>query len=132
MRSDEQQIRQVITEWQQATALGDLSRILPLMAEDVVFLQPGQPPMRGREAFAAGFQTALSMFSITSNSVVQEIEVSGDLAYCWTQLTVTITPKNGNPPKRRSGYTLTTFRKLADGQWVLSRDANMLTLENAS
>ena len=129
MPNDEQKIRHIITEWHKATALGDISRILPLMAEDVVFLQPGQPPMRGRDAFAAGFTTALKLFRINSSSEVQEIQVTGDLAYCWTQLSVTITPVQAGASKRRSGYTLSVFRKLADGNWVLTRDANMLTTE---
>ena len=37
MQNDEQSIRDLVAKWQSATAAGDLSRILPLMAEDVVF-----------------------------------------------------------------------------------------------
>ena len=48
MTNDEKAIRNVISSWQKATAEGDLDRILTLMSEDVVFLTPGQPPMRGR------------------------------------------------------------------------------------
>jgi ketosteroid isomerase-like protein len=40
-----------------------------------------------------------------------------------------MTPLQGGSPTRRSGYTLTIFRKQADGAWVLARDANMLTAE---
>jgi ketosteroid isomerase-like protein len=47
------------------------------MAEDVVFLMPGQPPMRGRSAFAAG-QAALRQFRIEATSDIQEIKVFGD------------------------------------------------------
>lgn len=46
-------IREVIATWMRASADGDLERVLSLMAEDAVFLVPGQAPMRGREAFAA-------------------------------------------------------------------------------
>ena len=60
-KSDEQAIRDVISNWLRATAAGDVDAILPLMAEDVVFLRPGQPPMRGREAFAAGLRAALPL-----------------------------------------------------------------------
>ena len=54
MNTDEQAIRDVVDTWHKATAAGDLSRILPLMAEDVVFLGAGRPPMRGRRAFEDG------------------------------------------------------------------------------
>ena len=40
---------------------------------------------------------------------------------------VTMTPPGGDQPIRRSGYTLTLFRKEADGRWLLARDANLLT-----
>jgi uncharacterized protein (TIGR02246 family) len=42
VQTDEQSIRQLITDWLSATAAGDLSRILPLMTKDVVFLIAGQ------------------------------------------------------------------------------------------
>jgi ketosteroid isomerase-like protein len=38
-----------------------------------------------------------------------------------------MTPPDGGTPVRRSGYTLSVLRKNADGQWVLARDANLLT-----
>jgi ketosteroid isomerase-like protein len=40
-------------------------------------------------------------------------------------LDVTITPAQGSP-SHRSGYTLTIFRKQANGSWLLARDANLL------
>jgi len=42
---------------------------------------------------------------------------------------MTITPRDGGTPMRRSGYTLSILRKEADGRWVLARDANMLTAQ---
>jgi uncharacterized protein (TIGR02246 family) len=49
---DTQQIREVIATWLRASAADDLDTVLSLMAEDVVFLLPGRPPMRGRAAYA--------------------------------------------------------------------------------
>ncbi len=80
--------------------------------------------MRGRDAFATAFQS-LAKIHIEIVSDIQEIEVSGDMAYSWTSLVVTITPKNGGTPARREGYTLTVYRK-QDGEWLLARDANLL------
>ena len=53
MQSDEQEIRHLVTTWMTATKAGDIETVLSLMAEDVVFLLPGQPPMTGKSAFAA-------------------------------------------------------------------------------
>ena len=38
MNADEQTIRDAVDTWHEATAAGDLSRILPLMAEDAARL----------------------------------------------------------------------------------------------
>ena len=132
MPNDEKVIRELVDIWLRATAKGDLPQILNLMAEDVVFLIPGQPPMRGKSAFAAGFKTALEHFRIDSTSDIQEIKVSGDLAYCWNHLTVTMTPLQGGPVKRRTGYTLTVLNRQPDGAWVVVRDANLLTAEGSA
>src|SRR3954468_14359229 len=129
MHADEQAIRDLIAEWMNATAAGDPSRLLGLMDEDVVFLTPGQPPMSGRDRFVAGLKAALAQVRIEATSQVQEVQVEGDLAYCWNHLEVTVTPLQGGEPGRRSGYALTVLRKQPDGAWVISRDANLLTAE---
>ena len=50
MASDEREIRTVHSIWIDAVNAGDLARLLTLVAEDVVFLTPGQAPL-GREGF---------------------------------------------------------------------------------
>ena len=126
MADDNKQIRDLIDNWTRASAAGDISKILSLMDEDAVFLRAEHPPMRGREAFAAQFQRAIEQVRIEATSDIQEIDVSGDMAYCWNELSVIMTPLKGGTPVRHSGPVLTIFRKRADGSWVLRRDANLL------
>ena len=125
--NDEQQIRDLITTWLRVSAEGDISQILPLMTEDVVFLVAGQPPMRGREAFAASFAGWQGKFTLETDCEIQEIQVSGNLAYSWTRLSVTMTPVGGGPANPRSGNTLTVLRKNAEDNWQIFRDANLLS-----
>ena len=126
MTDDEQAIRQLLTTWLAASKAGDTQKVLSLMSDDVVFLVTGQPPMRGKAAFAAS-QAALKGATIDATSEIQEIKVLGDWAYTWTQLSVVITPAIGTAPIRRSGNTLSILRRQADG-WVIARDANMLAV----
>ena len=124
---DERAIRELIATWLRASAAGDTATVLSLMADDVVFLVPGMKPF-GKQEFAEA-QGGLSQFQIDGKSNVREVRVTGDWAYCWTELTVEITPIAGGSSVRRSGHTLSILRKLADGRWVLARDANLLTVE---
>jgi len=126
MNSDEAAIRSLIATWLDASSRGDLDRVLELMAEDVVFLGPGRPPMRGREAFAAATRAAEGHSRMEGRAEVQEVRVLGDWAYSWTQLSVTIHPVAGGIPARLEGPVLSVLRKTGPGRWVIFRDANML------
>jgi uncharacterized protein (TIGR02246 family) len=124
--NDEQQIRELVATWMSATKAGDTASVLTLMTDDVVFLVAGQAPF-GKEKFAATMKGApgTPRPHVEGNSEIQEIQVSGDLAYLWSRLTVVATPPSGKPVKR-AGHTLTVLRKTG-GRWLLARDANLLT-----
>ena len=126
---DEQAIRTLIADWLDASAAGDLAKLRGLIAEDAVFLIPGQPPMRGREAFMAAFESGLPHFRIDATADIQEIRVVGEFAWLWNHLTVTVTPRENGAPIKRSGFTLSILNKHTDGRWVLTRDANLLTVQ---
>lgn len=127
MHADEQAIRDLVALWHSATAAGDVDTVLGLMAKDVVFLVAGQPPMRGRESFERGLRGLLTQHRIESTGEVQEVEVSGSLAYCWSKLNVRVISRAGGSPTVRAGSALSIFRKQSSGSWVLARDANLLS-----
>jgi uncharacterized protein (TIGR02246 family) len=127
VNQDQQAIRELLALWHRATAAGDVNTVLKLMAEDVVFLVAGHPPMRGRAAFEQGLRTLLAQHQIESTGEIQEVEVSGDLAYAWSMLTVRIVPLAGGNATIRTGNALSILRKQADGSWIVVRDANLLS-----
>lgn len=128
MSTDEQAIRNLVALWHKATAAGDVDTVLGLMAEEVVFLVAGHPPMRGRSTFERGLRGLLSQHRVESTSDIQEVEVSGDLAYCWSNLTVRVIPLSGGNPIVRSGSALSILRKQPGGSWLVVRDANLLAM----
>ncbi len=127
MSTDEQAIRNLIAEWHRATIAGDVDAVLRLMSEDVVFLVAGKPPMKGRSEFERGLRGLLKSHRIDSTGEVHEVEVSGNLAYCWTALTVGVSPLSGGESVVRSGNALSILHKQEDGAWILVRDANLLS-----
>jgi uncharacterized protein (TIGR02246 family) len=124
--NDEMAIRALMATWIEATVAMDSGRVAELMAEDAVFLQARQPPIRGRAAFIALQDSGVGKFSLEIHQDIVEIVLHGETAHCWTQMTVTITPKDGSPAIRRAGPTLSVLEKRA-GSWTLVRDANMLS-----
>jgi uncharacterized protein (TIGR02246 family) len=128
MEKDEEEIHQLVANWMAATKAGDIETVLSLMAEDVVFLLPGRPPMIGKSAFAAAAQAQSKQGApqFDGTSEIQEIKVLGEWAFMWTKLTVVVTPPGGAPPTTRAGHTLSILKK-QNGKWLLARDANMLS-----
>src|SRR4030095_6062761 len=123
MTNDEIAIRELIERWMSASRTGDIATVLSLMADDVIFMVPGQKPF-GKEAFAAT-SAGMKNVQIDGRSEIDELNVIGNWAYLRNRLDVTMTPESGTP-MRRAGYTLTILRKEADGRWLLARDANLL------
>ena len=124
MTDDERAIRSVIDTWMSATRTGDVHTVLSLMADDVIFMVPGQKPF-GKETFASTSEKMKNV-RFDGRHEIQELRILGDWAYLRNYLEMTIT-QTGESPVHRSGYTLSIFRKQSDGRWVLSRDANLVT-----
>lgn len=132
MTTDEKEIRELVATWMAATKAGDTAKVLTLMTDDVVFLIPGQAPMRKTDfAKTAAAQTGKQAPTFDGTSEIQEITIAGDWAFMWTKLRVVVTPPNGSAPMARSGHTLTVLRKQG-GKWLLARDANVLTPEKSA
>jgi uncharacterized protein (TIGR02246 family) len=125
MQNGEQAIRDLVATWLSASKAGDTEKVLSLMADDVVFLRAGQPPMRGKDAFAAA-QGWNQDFDLAASHEIQEVRVFGDWAYCWNRLEIALTPKAGGETVWHKGDVLSVLQKQAGG-WVIVRDANLLT-----
>jgi uncharacterized protein (TIGR02246 family) len=124
MSQDERAIRELVDKWMAASRTGNIAAVLALMADDIVFMVPGREPF-GKEAFATASQ-GMKDFLFDGKADIRELEVHGDWAYLRNFIEVTITPPGG-APMRRSGYTLSILRKQPGGEWLLTRDANLVS-----
>ena len=126
MGSDERAIREVHTTWIDAVNAGDLVRLLSLMADDVVFHNPGRAPL-GRDGFPAGFSTGHQQSRISCISELEEVVVFGDVAFTLCRDSLSVTPRAGGEATELAGHRITIYRKQSDGRWLLARDANTLS-----
>ncbi len=127
MDADEQEIRGLVRTWLTASADGDVDQVLALLSDDVVFLTPGRQPF-GKELFAAALRASRGKARAEARADVQEVQVSGDLAFCRVHLTVTLRTPDGAELKRLSGPSMSVLRK-HDGRWAVVRDANFVAPE---
>ncbi len=125
MDPDERAVREVHTTWIDAVNAGNLARLLDLMADDVVFLNPGRAPF-GRDGFPAGFSTAHEQCRIRCISMLEDVVVAGDVAYTVSRDTLSVTPRAGGETAALAGHRMSVYRKQPDGRWHLARDAHTL------
>ena len=126
MGPDDRAIREVHSTWIDAVNAGDLGRLLPWMADDVVFLNPGQAPV-GRDSFSANFSAAHQRVRIRCISDLEEVVVVGEVAYTRSRDSLSVTPIAGGKAEQLAGHRITVYRKQPDGRWLLARDAHTLS-----
>ena len=124
--AEEDNVRRWFEEWTEATDSGDLARAHSLVADDVVFLVPGFGRMDPKDFIegASGSPEKLEQYEFSGGAEIQEIRVSGSLAYIWTKSDFAITVKENGEQTRYSGHSLSVLEKTPSGTWLLIRDAN--------
>jgi uncharacterized protein (TIGR02246 family) len=126
MGSDKQAICEIHTTWIDAVNAGDLECLRTLMADDVVFLNPGRAPF-GREEFPIGFSAAHRQSRIRCSSELEEVVIVGEVAYTLCRDSLSVTPRDGGGAMELAGHRITIYRKQLDGRWLLARDAHTLS-----
>jgi uncharacterized protein (TIGR02246 family) len=126
MQADERTVREVHASWIAAVNAGDLARLNTMMADDVVFLNPGRAPF-GRDDFPTGFLAAHQKYRVLCVSELEEVVIASDVAYTRSRDSLSLAPRAGGEPVRLAGYRITICRKIADGRWLLARDVHTLS-----
>jgi uncharacterized protein (TIGR02246 family) len=121
---DEREIRELFTTWFNFVDSGNTAKILDLMAEDAVFLNPGMGRMQNKSLYAEGL-SAFRGYNFKSICEIHEVSVFGDLAYCWNTISTVFTPP-GAAAIEGKGDTLSILKKQS-GKWVVFRVANLMT-----
>lgn len=126
--NDEQEIRELFSNWVESTTKGDLDLARQCIADDAVFFLPGAGEM-DKETFAqgaAGGSPEESPIDFDLDSKIRELKVFGNQAYLWIESTLVCSPKNGDPATKMAGHSLSILEKRESG-WQIVRDANTMT-----
>lgn len=124
MNNDKEAIRQWFDRWMTATKDGDLQLARSLIADDAVFLVPGAGRM-DKESFAAAATATDPNTDFQLDCSIKEIEVLGDYAWLWTEISLAMTDKASSARSLMAGHSLSILKRQGDG-WVVIRDANTM------
>src|SRR5262245_57688706 len=92
---DEAAIRQMIVDWKEAVRRKDIARLVSFIAEDAIFMPPGQPLIHGKAEVEAMYKSTFGKLSIEQDFQIHEIEILGDWAFLWGVDSAKVTPAEG-------------------------------------
>jgi len=129
---DKRAIQKLTEAWLAAVRRKDIPALMNLITEDVVFLPPGVPPVRGKAAVEAMFAGFFPQFSsIEQTAATEEVIVAGDWAFAWGSETFTLVPPTGIVPILLQGKGMSVLRRQSDGSWKFARGINNLLPQTA-
>ena len=106
-------------EWASAASQGrDVDLILSYWTDDATVIAPGLPLVVGKAALRDYVQGSMNIpgFEISWTSTAVEFSPDGQLAYMYSDNTVTMDGPDG-VPTRTPGRAVTIWRHESDGQW---------------
>jgi ketosteroid isomerase-like protein len=93
-------------------------RLLSLMVDDAVFLNPGQVPL-GRDEFSPGFSADHQQARINCISELEDVVVVGEVACTLSRDSLSVAPRAGGEAMQFAGHRITVYRNnpTAAGSW---------------
>lgn len=122
---DEQAIRKLTEDWLAAVRAKDIPALCGMVTDDAVFLPPGFPPLRGKQAVEAMYQSFFPQFRSVEQTVsMEEVQVAGDWAFAWGTEMFTLLPQSGGAPIEIEGKGMSILKRQPDGSWKFARGIN--------
>ena len=120
--NDKQAIQQVSADWIAAMNAKDIAKLMTMITEDIVFLPPGLPPIRGKHAVEEMYKAFFPQFSsVQQTAVLEEVEVADDWAFAWGTESTVLVLQAGGASIQMEGRGLSIFKRQPDGSWRFAR-----------
>jgi len=112
-------------DWLAAVRAKDIPRLAGMVTDDAVFLPPGFPPIRGKQAVEAMYQSFFPPFrSLEQTVCLEEVQVAGDWAFAWGTEKFALVPQSGGAPIEMQGQGMSILKRQPDGSWKFARGIN--------
>ena len=107
-------------EWVAVVNARDLAGYAALFTPDGVWLPPGQPAVRGREAIHTWLRPFFEEFEYDFSITDSQLRVAGDWAVEYGKFTSNLQPRSGGEPSSHSGTYLVLWRQ-DSAKWCIER-----------
>jgi uncharacterized protein (TIGR02246 family) len=108
-----------------ATVARDADALTELLDDDAVLLQPGTPPIIGKEAFHDFMKQALAksppMKVVKYVPDIRDIQVAGNVAYEWGYFDAVQKSSDQQTPEILRARLLRVMKRQPDGSWKFTR-----------
>jgi ketosteroid isomerase-like protein len=101
---------------------GDTATNLAGFTEDLVYLPPAGPPVRGKPALASFIGSFYEAFEAEIDMLPEETILMGDWAFQWGMITGTVQPLDGSEGVPLNGKWAYLYQRQPDGSWKIARD----------
>jgi uncharacterized protein (TIGR02246 family) len=109
-------IVQIAKDFSEAYRAGDAERIASFYSPNLIYMSQGMPNHEGKEVIEQLYKDLFSKYRGTVAVHIDEVKVSGDMAFDRATFTVTLTPKDGGKASETKGRLLEVLRK-ENGKW---------------
>lgn len=121
--ADIQAINRIYEQWDEAENAGDANALVFLVTDDVIWMEPNNPVIVGKEALRELLESSYETHSMKDmKTVVEEIRLAGDWAYVRSSYCTFRIPKDGSDTVNRIGRIVDICERQEDGSWKIARD----------
>lgn len=120
VEADVEALKAIMNTYSEAINSGDVDSLMTIMTEDVVAMPPNFPVFKGKNIIRKGNEMVLEQFNMEESIVIDEIEVSCDLAFVRATVNFNQIPKEGGEIKEGSNKAIWIFKRQDNGSWKSS------------
>ncbi len=108
-------------EWVAVVNARDPAGYAALFTPDGVWVPPGQPAVRGREAIHTWLRPFFEQFDYDFSMTDSQLRVAGDWAVECGKFTSNLRPRSGGELSSHSGSYVVLWRRELDERWYIER-----------
>ena len=117
VEADIQAIKDLIVEFKAEFKTPDFDKILSYFADEIIRIPAKGSAAVGKEAIRARYEQMFNSLTIQQEDVIEDVQVSGDLAVAYVVFTYIATPKGGQDSIESNCNEIMVLRKQDDSTW---------------